>query len=114
MFVKSAIAALAAVALVSVAHAAPAGDQVSVKVSMSGLDMKSESGAKVLLQRIQTGSKQACGDRPDMLALDQHATYEACVKSTIDRTVGSLDNPLVTSLNGGPAPKDTTLASAGR
>jgi UrcA family protein len=109
MFAKTAIASLAAIAALGFAattHASPVGERssdpaVSVNVSVAGLDLSNPAGAKIVLRRIHNAAETICGDQPDIRLTARFALYQSCVKSTVDRTVASLDSPLVTALNGG-------------
>jgi len=109
MFAKTAIASLAAVAALGCAgtsHAAattgssdPAA--MSVSVSIADLNLASPAGAKAVLARIHTAARTICGDEPDIRMGERFALYQSCVKTTVGRTVASLDAPLVTAMNGG-------------
>jgi UrcA family protein len=110
MFAKTAIASLVAVAALGFAasiHAAPAADwssdsdTMSVNVSAAGLDLSSPADAKVVLQRIHSAAHTICGDEPDIHSTERFSLYQSCLKTTVDRTVASLDAPLVTAMNGG-------------
>jgi UrcA family protein len=110
----SALAAVLAIGLAAGAHAAPASDTdtVSVKVSIADLNMRSQAGAKVAFQRIHQAATSICGDEPNPSALGEVAQHRACMKSVVARGVASLDNPLVTAMNGGSGRGVTVLASA--
>jgi UrcA family protein len=110
MFAKTAIASLAAVAAMGFAaasHAAPvmSGSSdpaaMSVSVSIADLNLTSPAGAKAVLARIHTAARTICGDEPDIRMSERFALYQSCLKTTVGRTVASLDAPLVTAINGG-------------
>jgi UrcA family protein len=105
------IAAMGALAYAVSSHAAPTSDPdtVSVKVSLAGLDMTSQSGGELALRRITSAARIICGEAPSPMELD-HA-YPSCMKTTVDRAVDSLGNPIVTALNGGHRDLATFLAS---
>ena len=112
MIAKSLLTALAALGFVASAHAASPGaaeDTVTVKVQASDLNLHSEKGASVALKRIQVAAERICGGEPDSRALAEGIAYRACYRSTVDRTVASLDNPIIASLNG-PSRSATVLA----
>jgi UrcA family protein len=105
MTTKTVLAAVAAFAVLAVsagAFAAAAGgyaDTVSVKVSLAGVDLQSPPGAEVALGRIHQAARQVCGvEAADDLA--GRARYAACLSEVTDRAVASLDNRMVTALNG--------------
>ena len=112
MFAKTAIVSLAAVAALSLAataHADPAPAMsgwsdpaaMSVRVSIADLNLASPAGAKAVLARIHTAARTICGDEPDIRMSERFALYQSCLKTTVGRTVASLDAPLVTAMNGG-------------
>jgi len=114
MLTKSIITTLTAVlALGFAAHSQTASaqpvDTVSIKVSVGDLNISSEAGAKVALERIRVAARSICGPAPSA-ALPRTMDYAPCVRNITDRAVASLDSPLVTALNGAPAP--AKLASA--
>ncbi len=101
--ILTAIAAFAAMAVSASAIAAPSStdpDTVSVKISLSGIDLQSPAGARVALVRIHQAARHICGDEPDGRDMQSRALFQVCEKSTADRAVKSLASPLVTALNG--------------
>ena len=76
---------------------------MSVNVSVADLNLSSPAGAKIVLRRIHNAAETICGDQPDIRLTARFALYQSCVKATVDRTVASLDSPLVTAQNGGQA-----------
>jgi UrcA family protein len=120
MFAKTSFAAVAALAILGFAgasHASPAGDAssdpaaMSVSVSVADLNLSSGAGAKIALRRIHNAASSICGDEPDTRVTERFAIYQSCVKTTVDRTVASLDSPLVTALNGGQPGEMAVAAS---
>ena len=110
MFAKTSFAAVAALAIFGFAatsHASPAGDAssdpstISVNVSVADLNLSSPVGARIALRRIHNAAATICGGEPDIRLTQRFALYQSCVKATIDRTVASLDIPMVTAMNGG-------------
>jgi UrcA family protein len=120
MFAKTAFASLTALAALGFAastRAAPVADQtsdpaaMSISVGIADLNLSSPDGAKVVLHRIHAAARTICGDEPDIRFTERFAIYQSCLKSTVDRTVASLDSPLVTAMNGG---QPDVMASNGR
>jgi UrcA family protein len=110
MFAKTSFAAVAALAILGAAattHASPAAEAssdpsaMSVSVSVADLNLSSAAGARIVLQRIHNAAKTICGDETDVRLTERFALYQSCVKTTVDRTVASLDSPIVTAMNGG-------------
>ena len=109
MFAKTTVASVAAIATLACAastHAAPATDAssdpsaISVNVSIADLNLASPSGARAVLGRIHAAARTICGDEPDIRLTERFAIYQSCLKTTVNRTVASLDAPLVTAMNG--------------
>jgi UrcA family protein len=107
MFAKTAktatLAALAALSFAATAHAGGSSDPTvtSVSVSVADLNLSSPAGAQVVLRRIHNAAETICGDKPDIRLIQRSALYQSCVKTAVDRTVASLDSPVVTALNDG-------------
>ena len=83
------------------AHAGPAADPdaLTMKVSVAGIDLRTEAGARVALQRVKAAARSICGDDASLHAVDAYEHQRACMKTTIDRTVTTLNSPLVASLS---------------
>lgn len=115
MLAKTLLIALAALGLTSAAHAAEpvenADQTVSVAVPYGDLNINREAGATVALQRINNAAAEVCGRESQVTSLDRVALHQACVRSTVDRTVTRLGNPVVAALNSGQEQKQTMLAS---
>jgi UrcA family protein len=75
-------------------------ETVSVKVSYADLNLSTEAGAKVMLQRIRSAAKKICGDGSDDPVAFIYQTLP-CAKATTDRAVAKFGNPIVTALNSG-------------
>ncbi|MEJ0063990.1 MAG: UrcA family protein [Caulobacteraceae bacterium] len=110
MFAKSHLAALTVIAALGCAaavHAAPVAAAssdpaaMSVPVLVADLNLADRDGAKTALQRIRTAATAICGEAPDARLLERASLHRACIKSSTDRAVASLDSPIVTALNGG-------------
>jgi UrcA family protein len=86
-------------------------ETVSVKVSFADLNLSTEAGAKIMLQRIRNAAKEVCGTESDD-PIDRMFEYLPCVNGTTDRAVARFHNPIVTALNSGKnASQPTALAS---
>jgi UrcA family protein len=108
------ISSFALAAVVVAAPAVQAQELPSVKVSLAGIDTRSDSGALIAVRRIQTAAGKVCGGEPSA-ALDRQQKFEPCVREVTQRTVSGLNNPRIAAMleheTGVPAPKPT-LASA--
>ena len=84
------------------AHADPSSRATTFRghgvVSYGDLNLETEQGAKILLQRIEGAAKKACGGHPTFSSytgsLDR--TFEECWTEAIARTVKQLGAPVVT------------------
>ncbi len=84
---------------------APAGKETAV--TYADLDLSREAGAQILIQRMRAAAAKVCGPAPDLRQMEMHRVYVACVNDTLQRSVASVNAPVVTSLYQGLA---TTLA----
>jgi UrcA family protein len=105
MFARTiALSALASLSLAGTVHAAdvrPSNpDMVRISVPVGDLDMSSSSGAAILLSRVHSAAVSICGDAPDIREAARFGAYQSCVNAAVDQTVASLDNPVVTAMNG--------------
>jgi UrcA family protein len=110
MFAKSSLAILPALAVLGYAaavHAEPVAvstsdpSVMSITVPVADLNLSARAGAKTALQRIHAAAKAVCGQEPDIGAVERLSLYDACIKTSTDRAVASLDSPVATALNGG-------------
>jgi UrcA family protein len=106
-----ALAALVALGFAAAAHAAPDADTVSVKVRTAGLNLASDPGARIALNRVHQAADKICGGRPDSRALGELATYRACLKTTVDSAVASTNAPTLQALNGSQQPAAIRVAA---
>jgi UrcA family protein len=93
----------AALALTSVALANPSGNLATVVVEYHDLDLSSEPGARVLLERIEQAAAQACRNPriSNLLSVEAEAllrAYRTCTEKAVRNTVTRLNAPTVTSL----------------
>jgi UrcA family protein len=72
----------------------------SITVRYDDLDLNREAGARVLIRRIASAARSACGPAPDIRDLRQHPVYEACVGAATSNAIDSVHAPLVASLSG--------------
>ena len=88
----------AGIGLASAQTAQPAAE----KVSYSDLDLRTEDGAHVLLQRLDAAAQRLCGSEPvhSPLMPRQTAMFERCVNEAVHAAVHSTGEPLVLVLNG--------------
>jgi UrcA family protein len=84
---------------------------VSVKASYADLNLSSEAGARVMLQRIRHAAQTICGFRPDA-PMDYQTQYTPCVERTTNRAVAQLDNPIVMALNRGRHPPAAVVTAS--
>jgi UrcA family protein len=104
---------IASLAIVSfAATSAQAQEARSVRISVAGLDTQSESGARVILQRIKFAAGTVCGPAPRYL--ERSKQYNPCVREVTQRTVAGLSNPRLTAIltQDGRSPLPAKLASA--
>ena len=112
---KLAVAAsiLAILGFTSGVRAAATPDSHRVKVSLAGLDLGSDEGAKAALQRIWSAARRVCSEDPNIRDLDLTHPYVDCLNATVDHAIGVLDSPRVTALNAAHG-KPPTLMAANR
>ncbi len=111
MSTKSSLISLAAALVLAAAlssgpaaaqDSAANSDSISVRVPYRDLNLATEAGATVMLRRIRSAATAICGPQPDDV-VDYGAQYDACVKAIIDRSVASLNSPMVTAMASGHA-----------
>lgn len=114
------VAALTTACLTTAVRASPVDtpaanrDSQSETVSLAGLDLHSERGAKLALSRIRQAAKDVCGVPVDMGPVWASARPNTCVIAVVNRAVVTLDNPVVTALNAGGGRSSAQLANRGR
>jgi UrcA family protein len=120
MSIKTTITALSAIAAIgfaagasSASAATPSADDVSVKVSLQGIDLNSDAGHKIMLARITQAARQICGSQPDKWMFDASRAYESCMSSVTDRALGQLDSATVAA-NGRHARPTSVVVASGR
>jgi UrcA family protein len=89
--------AVACVAGASAQAQAQESDTRTVKVSVVGIDTRTESGALVVLHRIKFAAAAVCSP-PSSHPLDRDAQNDPCVRRVTERTVAGLNNPYLTAL----------------
>lgn len=88
-----AVASLCAFALVSGA----AAQEATMVVKVSDLNLKTETGAGIALQRIRLAARGFC-DSADIRDLGRSALVEACRQDMTDKAVSRLGAPVLTAL----------------
>lgn len=113
----TAAAALAVLALsgagpatAAIASSAAAAPDTMV-VRLHGLDLRSEIGAQMALNRIVRASDRFCGWY-DVRDVARTQAYRACAAGMTEAAVKTLDSPRVTALHGGRS--QILLARRGR
>ncbi len=83
------------------------------KVSYGDPDLRTESGAHVLLQRPDDDAQRLCGPEPTHSPLTPRQTtmLERCVDDAVHAAVHSTAEPLVLVLNGEPLTAGASLAA---
>jgi UrcA family protein len=84
------------------AQAAPASasiDAPTARVSLTGVDLSSQAGAAIALQRIQRAASAICGGEPSPREMDRTGAYRVCVRQTLNDAVAQLGSPTVSALN---------------
>jgi UrcA family protein len=82
---------------------APARPVAAEAVSYSDLDISTQTGAAVLLQRIDRAAQRACGPEPIHSPLHprEPAFYDRCVKDAVNVAVARTNAPLMTAMHTG-------------
>lgn len=83
------------------------------KVSFADLDLRTESGAHVLLQRLDAAAQRLCGPEPahSPLTPRQTAMFERCIDEAVHAAVHSTGEPLVLVLDGQSLSAGASLAA---
>ncbi|MGH1422636.1 MAG: UrcA family protein [Hyphomonas sp.] len=100
---KRSLIALAAVALsgaVVLPAAAASIEEASAKtVSVAGIDMSTEAGAKIVYQRIENAADRVCGVNSGRMALKQIQPAKACAEKAVEAAVKALNVDTVTAVH---------------
>ncbi|RYG34259.1 MAG: UrcA family protein [Burkholderiales bacterium] len=105
--VFSAAIAIGAVVLAVGSMSGVAQAQTAAKpataVSYADLDLSTHDGARVLLKRINSAAKEACGPAPVMSPLTPAAAtlHDRCVEQAADKAVADVNAPLLVALHTG-------------
>ena len=75
------------------ATAATESDAPTMAVSYADLDLATESGARILFERIEVAADEVCPAVPDIRDLNRVATHSRCVREAIARAVQQVDSP---------------------
>jgi UrcA family protein len=114
MFPQAFAAIAAATAVLSVGEpsmAQPAGPELAIRVNVMDLNLQSEAGAHVALQRVQNAARVICGAEREQRDLSRAIKYAACVRETVDDAVASVQIAKLTELNGQAIRPPTVIAS---
>ena len=89
------VSALATIALVALSQSATAEAPFSMRarqitLSFGDLNVHSEVGAGVLLNRLRVAARIVCGPEPMFLDLSGRHYYDACRKSALDDAVAAI------------------------
>lgn len=100
---KRSFIALAAVALSgAIVLPASAGSEEEVPtrtVSLAGIDMHSEAGAKIVYQRIENAADRVCRVNTGRRSLREIEPAKACAENAVDVAVKTLNVDEVTALH---------------
>jgi UrcA family protein len=69
-----------------------------VVVHYGDLSLSNETGAQSLLSRLKAAGRQACGGTPDRGELRSMGDYRACLNSSLDQAVDTVDAPVLSAL----------------
>lgn len=95
-----ALAALALSGAVALPAAAGAIEQTEQKtVSVAGIDMNTEAGAKIVYKRIEKAAERVCGVSEGRMSLKQAQPAKACAASAVDAAVKALNVDAVTTIH---------------
>jgi len=95
----AAFAALASLAIAATpALSAPDPDQVTVKVKVGDLNLRTETGAKSALHRIRMAASGICGGEPPLRDLSLSTRYYACLDQTLGTAVASANQPMLAAV----------------
>lgn len=109
------IPAIATIALVAFGQSATAQTPFSMKttqmtISFGDLNVHSQAGAGILLNRMQMAARIVCGPEPMFLDLNGRHLYDACRKNALESAVASVGAPEVVEIYRG-SPVETRTAS---
>jgi len=108
-FVCAALAALALTATATVqAQSSSATEPHHLKVRYGDLDLATISGASTLYGRIQGAARFVCGQEGRSLLAQQQ--YRACIRQAVSDAVATVDNPNLSALYEGRAPRLQTAS----
>ena len=109
------IPAIAAIALVAFGQSATAQAPFAAKarqttISFGDLNVHSEAGAVVLLNRMRMAARIVCGPEPMFLDLHGRHFYDACRKNALDGAVAAVGAPEVVEIYRGGAIETRTAS----
>lgn len=109
------ISALALTTLVAFNQSATAQAPHSIStqqmaISFGDLNVHSEVGARVLLNRLRTAARIVCGPEPMFSDLNGWDDYETCRKNALDNAVAAVGAPEVAEIYRGSAAERRTAS----
>jgi UrcA family protein len=84
------LAAATAVMLAGQAGAETPDGPIQVVVRYGDLNLGQPAGAKMLINRIEAASAQACGGQPDTRLLAERATFDHCRKAAFEQAAARI------------------------
>ena len=99
--IRSLLVLTAAAALIGGAAQAQTDDEGRsvAHVSYADLDINHEAGARAFLRRVDTAIDEVC-HKPEMLALNEDAEFQACRRQAVTKVLVSTRSPMVAALTG--------------
>jgi UrcA family protein len=68
------------------------------KVSYADLNLRTDAGARTLLDRVQGAAKKVCAPEPSPNDLTQQTDFKTCLHDAVAGAVAELGNPTVSAL----------------
>jgi UrcA family protein len=106
------VAALSLVPAMALASDPMENGSVSVKVSLTGLDLNSPAGAEKLVRRISIAAEQACGAEAKYDPL-RTAMFDHCHRDRVAEAVRAISRPLVTQAYIASFPREAAMYNIG-
>ena len=92
----------ASVAAIAVAAApAFAGSTPKIQkeaVSIAGYDLSTETGAKIVLEKISAAAQRVCDVREHRLSLQDHAASKTCMAEAMNAAIAQINKPVLNRL----------------
>ena len=65
-------------------------EQSSLEIDISGIDLTSEAGARMVLNRIERAAGRICGVRSGLKSLEEVRFEKLCVENAVENTIRSI------------------------